>query len=228
MTSTVFTDIQRTFRALRNPEQALHMKAYMLNQFEFIGIRATPRRQTLKAVVKAWPKATFTRAVALKLAQQLWQLPEREFQYAAIDILSWHHRHMDIKDLALMLKLVQQKSWWDTVDGMSGVIGDLLLQHKAQDAHVQQLMDDCVVHPHLWVRRVAMIHQLGWKAQTDEQRLFAYALSLAHEPDFFIRKAIGWALRDHARTKPQAVRGFLHKHRSVLSGLTIREAGKHL
>lgn len=228
MTSTVFTDIQRTFRALRNPEQALHMKAYMLNQFEFIGIRATPRRQTLKAVVKAWPKATFTRAFALKLAQQLWQLPEREFQYAAIDILSWHHRHMDIKDLSPMLKLVQQKSWWDTVDGMSGVIGDLLLQHKAQDAQVQQLMDDCVVHPHLWVRRVAMIHQLGWKAQTDEKRLFAYALALAHEPDFFIRKAIGWALRDHARTSPQAVGAFLIKHQSVLSSLTIREAGKHL
>jgi hypothetical protein len=75
MTSTVFTDIQRTFRALSNPEQALHMKAYMLNQFEFIGIRATPRRQTLKTVVKAWPKATFTRACVLKLAKQLWQLP---------------------------------------------------------------------------------------------------------------------------------------------------------
>lgn len=73
-----------------------------------------------------------------------------------------------------------------------------------------------------------MIHQLGWKTQTDETRLFAYALTLAPETDFFIRKAIGWALRDHARTRPQAVRGFLKKHQSVLSGLTQREAGKHL
>lgn len=228
MNNTLLQQIQQAFRAMRNPEQALHMKAYMLNQFEFIGIRATPRRQTLKTVVKAWPKATFTRACVLKLAKQLWKLPEREFQYAAIDMLSWHLKLLDIQDLSALLKLVQQKSWWDTVDGMSGVIGDLLLQHKAQDAYVQHLMDDCVVHPHVWVRRVAMIHQLGWKAQTDEKRLFAYALTLAHEPDFFIRKAIGWALRDHARTRPQAVRGFLHQHQSVLSSLTIREAGKHL
>ena len=75
MNNTLLQQIQQAFRAMRNPEQALHMKAYMLNQFEFIGIRATPRRQTLKTVVKAWPKATFTRACVLKLAKQLWQLP---------------------------------------------------------------------------------------------------------------------------------------------------------
>jgi 3-methyladenine DNA glycosylase AlkD len=89
-------------------------------------------------------------------------------------------------------------------------------------------MDRWLSHSNLWVRRVAMLHQLGWKAQTDEARLLRYALALAPETDFFIRKAIGWALRDHARTRPEAVRAFLLQHAQRLSGLTRREAGKHL
>jgi 3-methyladenine DNA glycosylase AlkD len=228
MTTTLLSDIQHAFKALNDPVQAQQMKAYMLNQFEFMGIRATPRRQVLKAVLKKWPKSDVTREVVLNLAPPLWKLPEREFQYAAIDLLAWHHKSLGMKDLPALLKLVQSKSWWDTVDGLSGVIGDLLLQTKQQDPDVQAAMDDCLVHPNLWVRRVAMIHQLGWKTQTDEERLLAYAVTLAPETGFFIRKAIGWALRDHARTRPQAVRSFLKKHGSLLSGLSLREAGKHL
>ena len=224
----VFQEIQHAFEAQNNPKQALQMKAYMLNQFEFIGMRATPRRQTLKTVVQAWPKSTFTRTVVLSLVKQLWQLPAREYQYAAIDLLDWHHKDLQMQDIEALLKLVQHKSWWDTVDGLAGVIGDLLLQHKTSEQTVQRVMDDCLVHPHLWVRRVAMIHQLGWKTHTDEKRLFNYALTLAPETDFFIRKAIGWALRDHARSRPQAVRAFLHKHQDQLSGLTRREAAKRL
>jgi 3-methyladenine DNA glycosylase AlkD len=73
-----------------------------------------------------------------------------------------------------------------------------------------------------------MLHQLGWRAQTDQERLFRYALTLAPETDFFIRKVMGWALRDHARTQPDAVRDFLTRHAEHLSALTRREAGKHL
>lgn len=221
-------EIQKAFHALKDAAQAAQMKAYMLNQFEFIGIRATPRRQTLKALLKAWPPSTFTRPLVLSLAKQLWQLPEREFQYAAIDLLDVHHKSLQIKDLTMLLNLVQQKSWWDTVDALSGVMGDMLLRAKTHDPDVQQAMDACLVHPNLWVRRVAMIHQLGWKTQADEERLFAYAVALAPETDFFIRKAIGWALRDHARSRPQAVRSFLKKYQTQLSTLTVREAGKHL
>ena len=73
-----------------------------------------------------------------------------------------------------------------------------------------------------------MLHQLGWREHTDQERLFRYALTLAGETDFFIRKAMGWALRDFARTQPDAVRRFLSQHAEQLSGLTRREAGKHL
>jgi 3-methyladenine DNA glycosylase AlkD len=89
-------------------------------------------------------------------------------------------------------------------------------------------MDVWLKHPSHWVRRSAMLHQLGWRLDTDTTRLFGYATQLADEKEFFIRKAIGWALRDYARWNPQAVTDFLVEHRASLSGLTVREAAKHL
>ena len=200
------------------------MKAYMLDQFAFLGIRAGPRRDALKGLMKFTGSAD----ELLALAEALWRLPEREFRYAAIDLLAKHHKRLDVSALPRILQLVQTDPWWDTVDGLAGVVGDILLRAKASQPDVQRHMDACLVHPHLWVRRVAMLHQLGWREQTDPERLLRYALTLAPEKDFFIRKAIGWALRDHARTQPDAVRDFLARHADQLSGLTRREAGKHL
>jgi 3-methyladenine DNA glycosylase AlkD len=220
----VFAQMQAALRALADPQQAVPMKAYMLDQFEFLGIRAGPRRHAIKGLLKF----TNTQEDVLDLAEALWALPEREFRYAAIDLLARHHKRLGASALPRILQLVQCDPWWDTVDGLAGVVGDILLKAKAAEPDVQRLMDDCLIHPHLWVRRVAMLHQLGWREQTDQVRLFRYALALAPETDFFIRKAIGWALRDHARQRPEDVRDFLAQHADRLSGLTCREAGKHL
>ena len=211
-------------RAQADPEQAIPMRAYMLNQFEFLGIRAGPRRDALKGL----PKFTGTPDELLTLVEALWHLPEREFRYAAVDLLAKHHKRLDLAALPRMVQWVQTDAWWDTVDGLAGVVGDIVLKAKSRDADAQKAMDAWLVHPNLWVRRVAMLHQLGWRAHTDQDRLFRYALTLAGETDFFIRKAIGWALRDYARTQPDAVRHFLNQHAEQLSGLTRREAGKHL
>jgi 3-methyladenine DNA glycosylase AlkD len=220
--------IEAALRAQADAHQAVPMKAYMLDQFEFLGIRAGPRREAIKEALQTLPKFAGTADELLALAHALWQLPEREFRYAAIDWLAKHHKRLDVSALPRILQLVQTDPWWDTVDGLAGVVGDIVLRAKASQPSVQEHMDVCLTHPHLWVRRVAMLHQLGWRGQTDQARLFRYALTLAHETDFFIRKAIGWALRDHARTQPEAVRTFLIEHASQLSGLTRREAGKHL
>jgi len=220
----VLRPIEAALRAQADAQQAVPMKAYMLGQFEFLGIRAGPRRDALKGLM-VFPG---TADELLALAEALWCLPEREFRYAAIDLLTKHHKRLDVGALLRILKLVQTDSWWDTVDGLAGLVGDVLLRAKASQPDVQRHMDDALSHPNLWVRRVAMLHQLGWRAQTDQERLFRYALTLACEKDFFIRKAIGWALRDHARTQPDAVRDFLARHVESLSGLTHREAAKHL
>lgn len=216
--------IEQALRAQADAQQAVPMKAYMLGQFEFLGIRAGPRRDALKSL----PKFTGTADELLALAEGLWQLPEREFRYTAVDLLGKHHKRLDLSALPRILQCVQADAWWDTVDGLAGVVGDMVLRAKSTQADVQVHMDLCLSHANVWVRRVALLHQLGWKDQTDQSRLFRYALTLAHEQDFFIRKAIGWALRDHARVQPDAVRNFLTQHAEQLSGLTVREAGKHL
>jgi 3-methyladenine DNA glycosylase AlkD len=226
--ATWLMPIEAALRAQADAQQAVPMKAYMLGQFEFLGIRAGPRREALKQALQGLPQFTGTADELLALVQALWRLPEREFRYAAIDLLAKHHKRLDVSTLPSILQLVQTDPWWDTVDGLAGVVGDILLRAKARQPDVQRYMDAGLVHPHLWVRRVAMLHQLGWREQTDQHRLFRYALTLAPETDFFIRKAIGWALRDHARTQPDAVRAFLARHAGQLSGLTRREAGKHL
>ena len=220
--------IEAALRSQADAQQAVPMKAYMLGQFGFLGIRAGPRREALKLALQGLPKFTGSADELLALAHALWQLPEREFRYTAIDLLAKHHKRLAVDDLPRILQLVQTDSWWDTVDGLAGVVGDVLLRAKARQPEVQRHMDACLVHPHLWVRRVAMLHQLGWRDQTDQARLFRYALTLAPETDFFIRKAIGWALRDQARSQPDAVRAFLAQHAEQLSHLTRRQAGKHI
>lgn len=223
--AALLLQIDAALRPLADSLQAVSMRAYMLDQFAFLGIRATPRRQALRGLPKL---NTWTAPELLALAEALWDLPEREFHYVAVDLLAKHHRQLDLDSLPCLLQLVQRQSWWDTVDGLAGVVGDILLRARSGQGDVQRHMDMWLSHSNLWVRRVAMLHQLGWKAQTDEARLLRYALALAPETDFFIRKAAGWALRDHARTRPEAVRAFLSQHAQRLSGLTRREAGKHL
>ena len=223
--AALILQIEAALRPLADAQQAVPMRAYMLDQFAFFGIRASPRRQALRGLPRL---NTWTAPELLVLAEALWDLPEREFHYVAVDLLAKHDRQLDLDSLPRLLQLVQRQSWWDTVDGLAGVVGDILLRARAGQCDVQCHMDGWLSHSNLWVRRVAMLHQLGWKAQTDEARLLRYALALAPETDFFIRKATGWALRDHARTRPEAVRAFLSQHAQRLSGLTRREAGKHL
>ena len=223
--AALLTQIEGALRPLADAQRAQRMRAYMLDQFAFLGIHASPRRQALRTLpgLKDW-----TAPALLALAEAVWALPEREFQYAAVDLLAKYHHQLDLQSLPSLIALVQRKSWWDSVDALAGVVGDILLLARKHGHDGQHTMDSCLGHRNLWVRRVAMLHQLGWKEQTDESRVLHYALHLAGEPDFFIRKAIGWALRDYARTRPDVVRAFLAQQGQAFSGLTRREAAKHL
>jgi 3-methyladenine DNA glycosylase AlkD len=118
--------------------------------------------------------------------------------------------------------------WWESVDSITPVVGKIVSRSIMQNNGSASVMDEWLHHESFWIRRSAMTHQLGWRLQTDESRLFHYALTLAPETEFFIRKGIGWALRDYARWNPSAVRDFLKHHGDQFSGLTLREAGKHL
>lgn len=218
------TAFQHALAPLADAERAAPMRAYMRDQFDFLGIPTPARRLATAGLIKQkLPAPTL-----LATAQSLWRLPQREYQYAAADLLARQWATLSLDDMPVLLSLVQQKSWWDTVDTLAGVIGDILRAHRSEGEDPQTLMDAALNLDDLWVRRVAMLHQLGWRGDTDTARLWRYARQLAPETDFFIRKAIGWALRDYARHDPDAVRDFLHRYRATLSPLTLREAGKHL
>jgi 3-methyladenine DNA glycosylase AlkD len=210
--------IRRALAPLADPEKATGMYAYMKDQFDFLGIQTPARRQATRALIRQWPGDPATAAAAL------WQLPEREYQYVACDLLAHHAGTLTASALEPVLALVSRKSWWDTVDALAHTVGVLVARHPGLVSRMDQLIDD----PDLWRRRIALLHQLGRKSDTDRERLFGYCLRRAGEHEFFIRKAIGWALRDYAWHDPAAVAAFLRSHGQALSALSRREAGKHL
>jgi 3-methyladenine DNA glycosylase AlkD len=217
--------VEHALIPLADEAKAEGMKAYLLSQFEFLGLAAPVRRAAVKAIGKVkWQSA----ADLFAAAELLWQKPEREYRYTAIDLLRQHSGQLSVNDLPALQALLLRESWWETVDGLSAVIADVMHAAVQQQPNAAFAMDVWLKHPSHWVRRSAMLHQLGWRLDTDTTRLFGYATQLADEKEFFIRKAIGWALRDYARWNPQAVTEFLVQHREHLSGLTVREAAKHL
>jgi 3-methyladenine DNA glycosylase AlkD len=212
-----------TLAPLADPALRPWMQAYLKDQFVFLGIQTPQRRAAIASLIQSQKNAKA--ADLLRMARALWALPEREYQYVAVDLLARHVRRLTVEDIPALLALVQKKSWWDTVDALSSVVNRIL--QKAEPA-MQSMMDDALLSDDFWIRRVAILHQLAWRDRTDSERLFRYAIACAHEKEFFIRKAIGWALRDYARHAPKEVRAFLGRHKTVLSPLTVREAGKHI
>ena len=210
--------------ASANPQRAIEMKAYLRHQFEFLGIQTPIRRELSKNL----PKLPKDPEMILQIAKSLWRKPEREYRYVACDLLSQHANILSIEHLPAIKKLLQTDSWWETVDSLSSAISDIVLKEKRSDQPSQSVMDGWVLDSDFWVRRSAMIHQLGWKTNTDTDRLSCYALQLANESEFFIRKAIGWAFRDYAKCNPEFVARFMKKNGAVFSNLSVREATKNL
>ena len=160
----------------------------------------------------------------------MWQLPQREFAYVAGDLLRANAGRLTPDALDRVGALVRTDSWWDGVDPLAKVVGDIVRAHPGAADTMDRWVDD----PDLWIVRVAIIHQLGWKREAEPERIFRYCAAQAGHPDFFVRKAIGWALRDLARSYPDEVRRFVESHRQpvdarpALSALSVREATKHL
>jgi len=151
----------------------------------------------------------------------------REEWYAALALL--RHRHYrawrDRDVIPLVRHLIEQGAWWDIVDDAVHVVGEVRQLDPAGEAI---RLGAWATDPNLWVRRAAIISQLGARAATDVALLERVVLANLDDREFFIRKAIGWALRDYARTSPEWVRAFVGDHAERMSGLSRREAMKHL
>ena len=211
--------IKEAFIAQYNVENASAMQAYMKDKFEYIGIKS-PERNEIQS--EFYEKIKFlTDKKKIHLCEQLWELSPREFQYFAIDILKKYFKKPAADLLETIHYFITTKSWWDTVDSIASNTLGSLIQHNSS---LITEMDKWIEDDDFWVRRSALIFQLKYKDTIDEQRLFSYCEKCMHEKEFFIRKAIGWALRQHSRTNSKGVIAFVKKNEQSLSNLSKKEA----
>lgn len=209
----------KSYRAHRDPVRATQMAAYMRDQFAFFGIPTPDRRRLDRDVVAGWPPPA--EADLVVIATECWARPEREVQYFACDYLIRHVKRASPAFLDETRTLITTKSWWDTVDALaSKIVGPLVLRYP----QLVPVMDRWIDDENLWLARAAILHQLSYGPATDPERLFRHCLARAADTNFFIRKAIGWALRQYSKTDGRAVCSFVDDHAAALSPLSRREA----
>ncbi|HSQ40776.1 MAG TPA: DNA alkylation repair protein [Fibrobacteraceae bacterium] len=208
------------FRKASNEEEAKGMRRYMREQFDFFGVKTPIRREISLEIFTKHPCQDATELE--QVVKELWQQPFREMQYAACDLLYDSRSLLAARHLAFLRHLIITRSWWDTVDSLAArSLGDLTLRYS----QVRAAMDKWIRDPNLWIRRSALLYQLKFREHTDWDRLRHYCEQTTQEEDFFIRKAIGWALREYAKINPAEVKHFVSTQE--FSSLTVREATKN-
>ncbi|MFD4572444.1 DNA alkylation repair protein [Streptomyces sp. NPDC058417] len=223
LADTVLARLTAAYPTAADPERAAAMRAYMKDVGPFLGLPTPERRALSRTVLAGTPRPDEADCAAIALS--CWALPEREYRYFAVDYVRRHVGRCSAGFLPVARRLITTDPWWDTVDLLAAhVVGPLV----AADPRLVAEMDAWIGDDDLWVARTALLHQLGYKERTDADRLFAYCLRQSGHPDFFIRKAIGWTLRQYARTDPEAVRAFLARERGRFAPLSVREALKHV
>lgn len=230
-------NIIEEFRQYKNEENAEKQAAYLRHQFEFIGLKTPERRLLAKDFLK---EKKADKQIDWELVFEFWNLPEREFQYLALDYLHQMKKWLIFDDMEKIKKLTVSKSWWDTVDALDELVGHLLLTGRKQATEndsiayeqVKTLVKEWAQAENFWLRRIAIDCQLSFKNQTDLE-LLSYnieknLLGSSFADEFFIMKAIGWALRDLAKTNSAWVIKFIEEHENKMAKLSIRESSKHL
>jgi 3-methyladenine DNA glycosylase AlkD len=216
--------VQQRFAAIADPVKAVPMQAYMKTDMPFHGIQK-PERIPIYREMKARFSPS-SRAQYEKSVKALWKGRHREDKYAAIEFAKQSPDFVRAASLPLYKFLVEDGAWWDLVDDIAiNLVGHAYLADRDM---MRDTIDEWIDDDHMWVRRTAIICHNHHRAKTDKKQLFAHCLERAHEKEFFIRKAIGWALREYSYANPEAVRDFLTKNRSKLSNLSFNEGGKRL
>ncbi|WP_328403134.1 DNA alkylation repair protein [Streptomyces sp. NBC_00390] len=223
LADTVMDRLTAVYPTGADAARAAQAAAYMKGVAPFLGIPTPERRALSRTVLDGTGRPAEADCAAIAL--RCWELPEREYRYFAADYLRRHVGRCSSGFLPVIRHLVETVPWWDTVDILAAhVVGPLVAADSTLTAEMDAWIDD----ENLWVARTALLHQLRRRETTDAERLFGYCLRCAGHPDFFIRKAIGWALREYAKTDPDAVREFVEGARDRLAPLSVREALKNL
>lgn len=215
-----YLEFENYIKENKNEENIFNMEKYMRNKFNFLGIKTPLRRKLYKEYFKSLDE---NKIIRWDFVDYLWNLEEREFQYIACDYLNDRKKLLEFNDLEKIKKLVIKKSWWDSVDNLQGLIREISLKNDIKNEILKWSIDE-----NFWVRRLSIIYQLGLKENTDVIILEKVILNNVESEEFFINKAIGWALRDYSKTNKKFVSSFLEKNNNLLAKLSIREASKYL
>lgn len=211
-----------TFQAHRNEAHAAPMAAYMKQNFPFLGIKSPLRTKILSDFFKAY--ALPEKDQLFTEAWKLYDQPEREYHYAAIVLMEKMKKTLTPEDLPVLRKFIETHSWWDSIDAIAPkLVGSVV---KLDRSYGETVMREWAASDNFWTNRAAIIHQLKYKADTDAQLLFELMERHLNSREFFIQKAIGWALREYAKTNPTAVQAFVDEQ--PLQPLSRREALKHI
>ena len=213
-------ELLENLKAVANPDDAGAMKAYMKNKFEFLGVKTPARRKLAKAFFKQQTDSV----IDWDFINESWSNPYRELQYAVLDYLESRKKLLIPSDLSHLKKLAQTKSWWDTIDFLDRLVGSIIARFPETKEIILAWSRD----EDIWLRRLAIDHQLLRKEETDTELLEKILVNNLGQTEFFINKAIGWALRDYSKTNPDWVREFIERHQIEMAGLSIREGSKYL
>lgn len=214
--------IQARFAAHADPAQAGPMKRYMRDQFEYLGIKSPQFKELIKTHLAEHGLPPIAELDAI--VRDLWGLPEREYQYAATSLIGKLEKNLPGAFIETLEYLLVTKSWWDTVDTLSG--GPLGVHFQRHPKVRKTYLAKWRKSEDFWLRRACILFQLNYKQDTDFDLLCEIIRENLGSKEFFINKAIGWALRQYTRVDPQAVRDFVAA--APLSPLSAREAVKWL
>lgn len=216
-------DLKAVFKENANSEFAISMKTYMKNNFEFYGIKTDLRRSLLKPLIET--HRLEIRDTIRTLAFDLYDEPQREMHHCVTELFEKQLRKTYKKeDIYLIEKLITKNSWWDTVDFIAKQIVGKYLQTFPEET--PKIVDRFSSSNNMWLQRTSIIFQLGYREATNKDILFKQCLIHRKSDEFFIQKAIGWALREYGRYNPQAVLEFVAS--SDLKPLSKREAIRKL
>ncbi len=213
--------IKQLFEANRNNEKAVQEAKYMRNKFRFYGIQTPVRKALYKDFLKDEKK---NKTIDWEFLDKCYEDEYREFQYLATDYLIAMAKHLSYDDVPKLLKYIKTKQWWDTIDKLDRIVGNIGLN----DNRIDDVMLKWSTDKDFWVRRIAIDHQLLRKEKTNTKLLAQIIKNNFGSDEFFINKAIGWSLRDYSKTNPVWVKNFIEKHKDKMHKLSIKEASKYI
>ena len=218
----ILTKIVELYTSNKDSEKAIRMAAYMKNKFPFLGIPSPVRAEINKEIFIDLKGEDI--AYIESLVNKLWQMPEREYQYLAISILDKHKNKLTPSHIEFVLELIESKSWWDTIDALvPNYIGYILFNYpELRNEYITAWIES----DNIWLNRTAILFQLKYKEDTDFTLQKKIVDSLKHKTEFFVKKAIGWSLREYSKKEAKLVEDYIKK--ANLQPLSEKEGMKFI